>query len=97
MLSDNREDTLSAKRDNKGRAMDVVRQALLSYNQEKKHPIYGGREINKYQDIVVNEWDNKNSEVFKSKDFNNYFSNNENDELAKNIVNFNCRVNNCFS
>ena len=58
MMSDNRPDTLAAKRDNKLRAMDVVRQALLSYNPndlKNQHPIYGNRVIPKYQDITINE------------------------------------------
>ena len=83
MLSDNREDTLAAKRDNKERAMDVVRQALLSYNQEKQHPIYSGYDIKKYQDIVVN--DTNIAQFLKSDEIdplttNLYWSDNE--ELA---------------
>ena len=37
---------------------------------------------------IRNDWEETNSEVFKSSDYNNYFSNNENNDLAKEIIKF---------
>ncbi len=71
--------------------IDLVRKKLNWSHKAFEIPndlLKAWREFHVRNIKIRNEWDNKNSEVFKSKDFNNYFSNNENDELAKNIVKF---------